>query len=493
MQEIVKVAKEERLIILCTIHQPSTKVYNGFDMLMLLSKGREAFTGNVSDAAPYFAKIGYPVPLQTNPAEHFLDLVNADFSDDAEVTKILDTWEEERPDSGRSSHHKKKGFGEDNDGQEGVTELKRASLSQEISIMFRRSAKLIVRDPILYLGRAVVFLVANTIFALVYLKARKYNQDQALNKMWITVWHAGVASNMVSLLCDHHPIRLRHCVSRLPHCTVAFQGVVAVYALNAEFATILREAKNGMVSPLNYVLAKTILVLPIMFVFAIFALGIPAFAIMDFPGDTFGKAILLWAALMYVFECFAEALSVWFEDPILGMLQFMNFWFGAFLFGGFLISEDNLPWPFRLFYYFMPFAYYLRSQMYNYLIDTTWNYCDAGNPNQSPVCVQSTTGEAVLGGIGLSYPLITAEDNYWGDLGIMIAVAIAYKILYIAGVYIKGSKTAKVFPNEYQSPPVAKTAVAAGSAVRETAKEESAVVPPEDEVMHLEPLERTEI
>ena len=59
MNEIVRVAKDERLIILCTIHQPSTKVYNGFDEVMILSKGREAFTGRVTDSAPYFESIGY--------------------------------------------------------------------------------------------------------------------------------------------------------------------------------------------------------------------------------------------------------------------------------------------------------------------------------------------------------------------------------------------------------------------------------------------------
>ena len=93
MQEITRVAREERLIILCTIHQPSTKVYNGFDQIMILSKGREAFAGNVSDAAPYFEYIGHPVPPATNPAEHFLDLVNSDFSSSEDVDRILDTWE----------------------------------------------------------------------------------------------------------------------------------------------------------------------------------------------------------------------------------------------------------------------------------------------------------------------------------------------------------------------------------------------------------------
>jgi hypothetical protein len=130
-------------------------------------------------------------------------------------------------------------------------------------------------------------------------------------------------------------------------------GVVAVYALNDEFKTILRENKNGMVSPLSYVFAKTILVIPIMFIFGIFALGIPTFAIMDFPGSSFGMGLLLWSLAIYSFECVAESLSVWFEDPILGMLQFMNFWFGCFLFAGFLIPKRDMFWPFEFFYYVM--------------------------------------------------------------------------------------------------------------------------------------------
>lgn len=74
MQEIVRVAKDERIIILCTIHQPSTKVYNGFDETMILSRARTAYSGDVNGAVPYFERIGYPLPPQTNPAEHFLDL-----------------------------------------------------------------------------------------------------------------------------------------------------------------------------------------------------------------------------------------------------------------------------------------------------------------------------------------------------------------------------------------------------------------------------------
>jgi len=110
------------------------------------------------------------------------------------------------------------------------------------------------------------------------------------------------------------------------------------------------------------------------------------------------------------------------------------------------IAENDLIWPFRVFYYIMPFSYYLHAQMYNVLIDSTWSPCDT--PETSPVCVSPPTGPNVLQGIGLSYPLIDVKDTYWEDLGIIVAIAIVYKLLYIAGVYLKSSRSAKVHGNE---------------------------------------------
>jgi hypothetical protein len=303
------------------------------------------------------------------------------------------------------------------------------------------------------LGRAVVFLVFNTIFALVYLKARKYVQEQALNKLWINIWHVGVASNM---------------------------GAVAVYALNDELKTILREAKNGMTAPMTYVLAKSILVIPIIFIFAIFALGIPSILIMDFPGDKFGGAILLWSAVMYVFECAAEFFSVWLSDPILGMMAYTSYWFGFFLFSGFLISVDDLVYPFKIFYYIFPFSYYIRSQMYNLLIDTTWVPCDpANNTANSPVCEPFPSGAKILDGIGLSFPVINSENTYWQDIATIIALALVFKIGYIVGVYLTTSKVSKFHASSEYTPTLkpAKSSTVAEKPPPEEAASKDAIPP----------------
>jgi hypothetical protein len=126
------------------------------------------------------------------------------------------------------------------------------------------------------------------------------------------------------------------------------------------------------------------------------------------------------------------------------ILKFMNFWFAAFLFGGFLIAVDDLYWPFKLFYYVMPMGYYLRSSMYNFLHNTDFSSCDPSTNISSPVCVDPPTGPNVLTGIGLVYPVISNEDQVVKDIGILLAIAMFFKVWYFVGVAMKANRYAKI-------------------------------------------------
>lgn len=115
--------------------------------------------------------------------------MNADFSSQEDVNKLLDTWEERNPTgTASSSEHEE-------DVQEGVADGVRHSFVKEIEIMFRRHATLIFRDPVLYLGRCIMILVTNIVFAFVYWNAREYDQSQVSNKHFLNIWFAGVATN----------------------------------------------------------------------------------------------------------------------------------------------------------------------------------------------------------------------------------------------------------------------------------------------------------
>lgn len=71
-----------QLLIIASIHQPSTATFNLFDKLLLLSQGRTLYNGPVTDVNKYFTSLGYPIPMYTNPGEFIIDLVNTDFAQD---------------------------------------------------------------------------------------------------------------------------------------------------------------------------------------------------------------------------------------------------------------------------------------------------------------------------------------------------------------------------------------------------------------------------
>ena len=87
-----ELARSEDVIIACTIHQPSARI-KGFDKLLLLSGGRVAYSGPVEDAVGHFQKLGFSIPDHENPADFFLDSINADFTSQDAVEKILTAWE----------------------------------------------------------------------------------------------------------------------------------------------------------------------------------------------------------------------------------------------------------------------------------------------------------------------------------------------------------------------------------------------------------------
>lgn len=64
--------------IVTSIHQPSSHIFQSFDQFILLADGKTIYQGKPSNALQYFAKLGYHVPEQYNPADYVMDLLNSD-------------------------------------------------------------------------------------------------------------------------------------------------------------------------------------------------------------------------------------------------------------------------------------------------------------------------------------------------------------------------------------------------------------------------------
>ncbi|KAL6708187.1 hypothetical protein ACN47E_003371 [Coniothyrium glycines] len=82
MNFVKDIAKQHKILVIASIHQPSTTTFELFDRVLLLSKGKVAYSGRTVGIKDYFAGIGFKLPLYSNPAEFIIDLVNTDFSRD---------------------------------------------------------------------------------------------------------------------------------------------------------------------------------------------------------------------------------------------------------------------------------------------------------------------------------------------------------------------------------------------------------------------------
>lgn len=64
--------------ILCTIHQPSSQLFDNFNNVTLLADGRVAFTGSPQHALSFFADHGYYCPEAYNPADFLIGVLATD-------------------------------------------------------------------------------------------------------------------------------------------------------------------------------------------------------------------------------------------------------------------------------------------------------------------------------------------------------------------------------------------------------------------------------
>ena len=92
-----------KMIVIASIHQPTTATFNLFSQLVLLSAGKLVYSGPTDQVVPYFATQGVPIPPMTNPAEFLLDVCNTDFDNSAidvagdesriaRLNRLMDAW-----------------------------------------------------------------------------------------------------------------------------------------------------------------------------------------------------------------------------------------------------------------------------------------------------------------------------------------------------------------------------------------------------------------
>jgi len=428
MEFIKALAYQENLIIVATIHQPSTKVYNYFSQTMLLSCGRVAYYGRSEKAAGYFEGLGHELPGNMNVAEFMLDLVNREFTAGEQVDAILETWDKKKEllfgKAGGEGRNSERGRGESLGGDLATHRFN--PIYKQVIYLLRRHGVLVRRDPLLYIGRMAIFFAVTSFFSAIYIKSRDRNQTQVLSRCFLIMWEVGVPSCM---------------------------GTIVVYAYNSEFFSIRKETKNGMLLPTSYILANFILQLPFMVILSNFAL-LPVYFFANWNWDKYHFMLVNYSVSLFVFENTAQLLAALIPNPLVGVLLFLNYWFGCFLFAGVLVATKDVVWPLKALCYGMPLRWTLRTMSYleyNFADFTGATLCNDVNDNTCRFhfddqgekilpgwrCEDQLTqqcyghqGTQVINSLGQYYATISSEDTIWTDVTFNLIIGFSTKLLF---------------------------------------------------------------
>ncbi|KIW08776.1 uncharacterized protein PV09_00713 [Verruconis gallopava] len=412
MSFVKSLAKKYNLIVIASIHQPSTAIFELFDKLLLLSRGRTTYNGPVGSIQEYFASIGHEMPHYINPAEFLLSLVNTDFAKDTEIAEkrlleIQTAWEAAplaaRVNSKIEKHIGTMDYAED-------AHVGPNPITIPLTLIHRNLIKS-YRDVIAYTIRIVMYLALGIMMGTVWLRL---SPEQQHIQSWINAIFFGGAF-------------------------MSFMAVAYIPAFIEDLHAFRKERLNGLYGPTSFMIANFITGAPYLFLMSML-FSVVAYFLSNFHMD--GTSFMRWVLFLFLDLMAAEGLVVLVSSiaPIfvvaLAVTAFANgLWMCV---NGFMVQVQTINVFYRYVFHYIDYqAYVFQLMMVNEFQHRTYKCQKLANGDNYCMYPPTTSGGDEIAGIevlnAFGYP--TGRIGKW--IGLLCVIVVGYRILGLVVLWLK--------------------------------------------------------
>lgn len=306
--------------VLFTIHQPSSEVFNSFDHLILLNKGRVMYQGSVQKVPNVFESCKHPIPPNYNPADwimavaqqNSIEALEADgfFARDARNLGVALV--------GGDESHDKLGYSIRDESVKTKDEFMQHGFAVQTATLFQREKRNLFRDVPSLAARFGISIFLNLLFGVIFYGVGRSDNDDFTNVQS----HFG---SLVMVLLS----------------SMFGTAQPALFAIPADRPVFLREYSTNHYNVVAYFMSKFSIEAALVFAQCLVSFTI-VYWLIGFQANFF-----LLLAIMYVLAMASTALAVLLgsaiEDPKVAQEMLPLLFVPQMLFAGFFVAVHLIP------------------------------------------------------------------------------------------------------------------------------------------------------
>ncbi|KAE9024798.1 hypothetical protein PR002_g11360 [Phytophthora rubi] len=332
MQFVSKLCKENKTVI-CTIHQPSSLVYEMFTNVVILTAGETVYFGPREHILDHFSAAGYSCPMYMNPAEYFISLVNSDFEGHADIKHLVTSFSSSE--IATNIVHKIDADAASVDNAAPVIPVKPSAVRQFFVLMQRNSLNN-VRNPGIYWVRLAMYTMLSFMVGTMYLSTNDAISEEDIIPLLFYV-----------------------------QAFLVFMSVAVLPFFIEQRAVFLRERANSGLNVFSFALSNFIATLPGIFVIAL----VSTLLVVLLAGlHGFWYFLLNLFLALVVAESLMHVIGAAVPHYIIGIALGAGIYGMFMLCEGFMVPKGTIPDYWIWAYYIAFHTYSFQSFVYEHFV-----------------------------------------------------------------------------------------------------------------------------